>query len=228
VELIVAPAEGRNAKAPSTHEISGGKMKTSIVGMFTVSAIILMPYFVFGQQADLPQYKRGDWWKVKTEFEAKVSSRNEGCQDSYKEWIVKIDEKTLARLYGINEGKEVESICDAVLGWVLGTNESKRLKFPLSVGQTWTHRFERRIGKRSISVEPQYKVTAWEKVETPKGTFEAFKITGAAKWVTPGGGQNFNNWTEYYSPAVKAMVLSESETVATKRKVMLIDFNVSN
>jgi hypothetical protein len=69
--------------------------------------------------------------------------------------------------------------------------------------------------------------TAWEKVETPKGTFEAFKIVGAAKWITVRGDQQFNNWTEYYSPLVKGIVLSESETATTKRKVMLVDFNVS-
>jgi hypothetical protein len=203
-------------------------MKTLIVGMFTALAILLIPYFAFSQKADQPQYKHGDWWKVKTEFEAKVSSRNEGCQDSYKEWIVKIDEKSLARLYGINDGKEVESICDAVFGWVFGVNESKALKFPLSVGHTWTHHFERTFGRRTVRIEPQYKIIGWERVETLKGIFEAFKIVGTVQWVTPRGDQNFNNWTEYYSPAVKAIVSSQSETVATKRKVMLIDFNVSN
>ena len=203
-------------------------MKTLTVAMFTLATVLSAPFFALGQEAEQPKYKHGDWWKVRTEFEAKTSSRNEGCQDSYKEWLAKIDEKGLAHLYGIDGGKEVESICDAVLGWVFGVNESKALKFPLSVGQTWTHRFERTFGKRTIRIEPQYKVTAWEKVQTPKGTFEAFKITGAAKWATPRGDELFNNWTEYYAPAVKAMVLSESETVATKRKVMLIDFNVSN
>ena len=203
-------------------------MKTLIPAVFTALATLLVPYFVFSQQADQPKYKQGDWWKVRTEFEAKVSSRNPGCQDSYKEWVARIDEKGLAHLYGMNEGKEVESICDSVLGWVFGVNESKSLKFPLSVGQTWTHRYDRPSGRRTTSVESQYKVAAWEKVETPKGTFEAFKITGAAQWVTGRGDQAFINWTEYYSPAVKAIVLSESETVATKRKVVLVDFNVSN
>jgi lipoprotein-anchoring transpeptidase ErfK/SrfK len=165
---------------------------------------------------------------VKAEHEVKVSSRNPACQDSYKDWLVKIDKNGRAHLYGINDGKETESVCDSVLGWVFGVNESKFLKFPLSVGQTWTHRFERTTGKRTIRIEPQYKVAAWEKVQTPKGTFEAFKIVGAAEWATPRGDQNFNKWTEYYSPTVKAMVLSEIETVASKRKVMLVDFNMSN
>jgi hypothetical protein len=195
--------------------------------MITLFGILSLSDFALSQQADQPKYKHGDWWKVKTEFEAKVSSRNPGCQDSYKEWVARIDEKGLAHLYGIDGGKEVEAICDAVMGWVFGVNDSKSLKFPLSVGQTWTHRYDRPSGRRTIWVEPQYKVTAWEKVETPKGTFEAFKIVGAAKWITVRGDQQFNNWTEYYSPLVKGIVLSESETATTKRKVMLVDFNVS-
>jgi hypothetical protein len=203
-------------------------MKTLTLAMFTGLAILSVPYFALSQQADQPKYKHGDWWKVSTEFEAKTSSRNEDCQDSYKDWLVKIDEKGLAHLYGIDGGKEVESICDSVMGWVFGVNESRSLKFPLTVGQTWTHRFERTFGKRTTRIEPQYKVTAWEEVLTPKGTFEAFKITGAAKWVTPRGDELFNNWTEHYSPAVKAIVLYESDTATTKRKVMLIDFNVTN
>ena len=203
-------------------------MRTFRLAMFLIATTLFVPRFALSQQADQPKYKPGDWWKVKTEFEAKGSSRNEGCQDSYKEWLAKIDEKGLARLYGISEGKEVESICDSVLGWVFGVNESKSLKFPLSVGQTWIHRYERRMGRRTISVESQYNVVAWEKVQTPKGTFEAFKITGAAQWFTPRGDPGFNNWTEYYAPKVKAIVLSESETVATKRNVMLLDLNVSN
>jgi hypothetical protein len=204
-------------------------MKTLSATMFTTLAILSVPYFALSQQTDQPKYKQGDWWRVKSEHEVKVSSRSASCQDSYKEWLVKIDERGLARLYGISDIKEVESSCDSVLGWVFGVNETKMLKFPLSVGQTWTHMYERAVGKRTIRVEPQYKVTAWEKIQTPKGTFEAFKIIGAAKWWAQGRGDyNFNNWTEYYSPAVKAIVLSEVETVASKRKVMLIDFNVSN
>jgi hypothetical protein len=202
-------------------------MKYSIVTAFTV-LILSAPSLGLSQQADQPRYRHGDWWRVKTDFEAKVSSRNEGCQDSYAEWVVKIDEKGLAQLYGMNDGKEVLATCDAVLGWVFGVNESKSLKFPLSVGKTWTHQFERRPVRRTIRIEAHYKVIGWEKVQTPKGSFDAFKISGSANWVTGAGQEGFNNWTEYYAPAVKAIVLSESETVSTKRKVTLIDFNVSN
>lgn len=202
-------------------------MKMFRDGVFTLLTLLMAPNFALSQQAAQPIYKNGDWWKVKTEFEAKVSSRNEGCQDSYKEWIVRIDGQGLANLFGVNDGQEVAATCDGVLGWVFGVNRSKALKFPLSVGHTWTHRYERGGGRRTIWVEPQYKVAAWEKIQTPMGAFEAFKIVGTANWVTPRGDQLFNNWTEWYSPAVKAIVLSESETAATKRKVMLVDFNVA-
>ena len=203
-------------------------MKTLMTAVFTALATLLVPYFALSQQAEQPKYVQGDWWKVKSEFEAKVSSRSPGCQDSYKEWVVKIDGQGLAHLYGMDGGKEVEAICDPVLGWVFGVNETKSLKFPLSVGQTWTGRYERASGRRTIWVEPEYKVTGFQKVETPKGTFDAFKIVGAAKWVTGRGDHRFIDWTEYYSPPVKAIVLLQSETPSTKRKVVLVDFNVSN
>ena len=203
-------------------------MKCVTAAIFVAFATLSTTGAALSQQANQPKYKPGEWWKVKTEFEAKISSRNEGCQDSYKEWLAKIDDQGLAHLYGINGVKEVESSCDTVMGWVFGINESKRLNFPLSVGQTWTHRYAHGSARRPTWIEPQYKVAAWEKVQTPKGTFEAFKIVGKAEWVTGRGDQAFNNWTEYYAPSVKAIVFSESETAATKRKVTLVDFNVSN
>jgi hypothetical protein len=188
--------------------------------------VLSAPSLALSQQADQPKYRPGDWWKVKTEFQVKNSSRNEGCQDSYAEWLVKIDEKGLARLYGINDGKEIEATCDTVMAWIFGANESRRLKFPLSAGQTWTHRYERRPGRRTIQVDAHYKIHGWEKVQTPKGIFEAVKISGSAEWISGAGQENFNKWIEYYAPA-KGIVFSESETAATKRKVMLVDFKVS-
>lgn len=198
-----------------------------VQGIIFIAATLFAPYFVHGQQADQPTYKHGDWWKLRTDYEAKTSSRNEGCQDSYKDWVVKIGEKGLANLFGINDGKEVRASCESVLGWVFGVNDSKFLKFPLSVGQTWSHRYERGAGRRTVRIEPQYKVVAWEKVQTPKSVLDAFKIEGTSQWVTGRGDHLFNNWTEWYAPAAKAIVLVDSETTNTKRKVMLVDFNVS-
>ena len=50
----------------------------------------------------------------------------------------------------------------------LGVNDTKLLKFPLSIGQTWMHCYERGSGRRTTWVEPQYKVTTWGKYKRPR------------------------------------------------------------
>jgi hypothetical protein len=185
------------------------------------------PYSAHGQQANEPEYQEGDWWRIKTALEVKDSSRRESCQDAYKEWLVKIEKAGLAHVYGVDEVKQEEASCNLILGWVFGISDRKSLRFPLSVGRTWTHSYETGSRRRPTTVEPKYKVLSWEKVQTPKGKLDAFKITGTAKWVTNRGDDRYSNWTEYYSPKVKAIILYEGDSTAAKRKVELVDFNLA-
>jgi hypothetical protein len=192
-----------------------------------ITLSLAFPYSAHSQQANEPKYHEGDWWRIKTELEVKDPSRHEGCQDAYKEWHVKIDNAGRAHVYGVDGVKQMEASCNLVLGWVFGISDRKSLRFPLSVSQTWTHSYETGSSRRPTKVKPEYKVLAWEKVQTPKGTFDAFKITGTANWITGRGDDRYSNWTEYYSPKVKAIVLYEGDSTFAKRKVALVDFNLA-
>ena len=82
------------------------------------------------------------------------------------------------------------------------------LNFPLRVGKSWRDRYQ------SISVDGEtwtyrdkYKIMGIEKVNTPAGIFQAFKIRRTQKIIeSPGNGGIEYYW---YAPDVKAIVLSK-------------------
>jgi hypothetical protein len=73
---------------------------------------------------------------------------------------------------------------------------NRPLSFPLSVGKTWTVEYAEDHPNRQHSNEhlkQPYKVTGWEDVTVPAGTFHALKIEGDG------------DWTATAAPAVSAM-----------------------
>jgi len=192
-------------------------MKNVSMTVIAALTILLFPYLSYSQQAEAPVYKDGDWWKVKVEFEHLGGlSRSGECYEDYSEYLVKIQEGK-PRVYGISGTSQEEIECPPIESQLLGTgpNARGRLKFPLSLGKSWTTRF---MGRRRWRY-PDFKVLAWEKVKTPKGDFNAFKIRREIS-----GSENV--FTYYYAPKVKSIVLLKGESRSRRRKVTLVDFNV--
>lgn len=64
-----------------------------------------------------------------------------------------------------------------------------------------------------------FNVAAWEKIQTPKGEFDAFKIEADMEGFP-------SNRVYYYSPKVKAIVLFKLTRRENDRTVTLVDFKV--
>ncbi len=193
-------------------------MKNIATRLTGAMLIVFLPYSAYGQQAEAPMYKDGDWWKVKVELAYLEGSSAENCDEFYSEYLVKIQGGT-PKIYGIGKGQE-EIECTRLEGWLLGTGSDSRvkLKFPLRLGHSWSSSFFG--GWRGRRQDVDYKVLAWENVQTPKGNFEAFKIRAEVLGRA--------DWRFYYSPKVKAIVLWNSEGRRVRRKITLVDFKVSN
>ena len=161
-------------------------------------------------------------------FELKGESLGEGCDWEHSEYLVKI-ENGKPKVYGLSGTKQEEVECPAVEDRVLGRGPSNRfsLKFPLSKGSSWSTRFARRGGRKTRWVNPEYKVRGWERVKTPKGEFEAFKLTRFYSYSARGGTREFAA-TYYYSPKVKAVISWKSFSPRNERSFTLIDFSVKN
>lgn len=207
--------EGEGKRILTTsHPRGTGKYTKTVLSS---SVVAKKPTQIVGPQAQTPLYKDGDWWKVKAELEfLEGLSRSGRCDEDYSEYLVKI-QKGIPTVYGIEGTSQEEIECPLVEARLLGTGESahQRLKFPLTLGKTW------RVSYRRGRTEREQKVLAWEKIQTSKGEFDAFKISRERLGVYRPSVQTY-----YYAPKVKAIVLYQSEARNTRRKITLVDFNV--
>jgi hypothetical protein len=89
------------------------------------------------------------------------------------EYLLRI-EAGKRNVFGV-KGDQLEPIdCPLIIARVLGGRD---VKFPIRVGLAWSDRRTRQIpGSRPVSMDYKYEVKSWEKVQTPKGEFDAFKI----------------------------------------------------
>lgn len=86
----------------------------------------------------------------------------------------------------------------------------KAFAFPLEVGKTWFLEYEWKLNGWTYNDELTGRVDAFEKVTTPAGTFDAFKISLHRKYLgTKTGGPTQSGVLEdtfWYSPEVKNFV----------------------
>lgn len=215
----------------------GREMKMVALRLFiTVACMFMSPYVLYGQQAEAPIYKDGDWWRVKVEIKRPAGVSIGGPQlGGFSEYLVKI-EAGKPRVFGMrgDEPKEVDA--PNIVSLALGVPEWRGdlLKFPIGVGHTWSARFPFQLpGLRQQWANAQYEVQSWEDVQTPKGGFEAFKIVMSVPGSpTPQKGAiTARVATYYYSPKVKAIVYFREHSPPKSPEALttstLVDFNVS-
>ena len=79
--------------------------------------------------------------------------------------------------------------------------------------------------------EVDTKSKPWEKIKTPKGEFDAFKLVmtmSAPKWrPKPGGRTEVRTHTYYYAPDVKAIASFDTSGTEARVASTLIDFNLA-
>lgn len=201
-------------------------MSTSILTLFFAASLVcLLPHISAAQHSEAPVHKDGDWWKVKVEVVYKGVTRTGRCDEYFPEYLVKIDQGK-PKIYAVKGDTEQEIICPRVEEELLGSAGMRQLlKFPLTVGLNFSFPYQAQSGVtgklRWVNVE--VKVLSWEKIKTPKGEFDAFKIERRY----PGGGGEENVETYFYAPKVKAIVSFSQRTQVSERDVALVDFNVS-
>ena len=201
------------------------------LSLIALVTLLLAPYPSNAQQAEAPVYKDGDWWRVKVDVVRPPGVSVSGpVLERFPEYIVKF-ESNQPRVFGVegNESKEANSrlVTALVLGRPLWLGEMVR--FPLRVGLTWSDRVKFQPPGMQMRLEDaKYEVQAWEKIKTPKGEFDAFKIvmTMRAPGPKPLAPGEIRTHTYYYAPDVKAIALFDTSGSARVAST-LIDFSLS-
>ena len=189
--------------------------------------LVLFPAILYGQSAEAPVYKDGDWWRIKQEITRVGFDVSGPCSEAYEEYVVRIAGGK-PNVFGLTNDRETATECPLIAAKVLGRAD---LKFPLYAGLSWSERRSRQVpGRRPTSVDYKYEVTAWEKVKTPKGEFEAFKVVKSFLLSPPGAKGIQSRWqiqTYYYAPALKAIVQYRAEDEGFTATTILVDSSLA-
>jgi hypothetical protein len=204
--------------------------------MLNLALPLLLTIFVLvspsnAQVADAPVYKDGDWWRVKVDMKRPPGVSISGpVTESFPEYIVQFEASSpIIRGVRGNESKQTDA--PLVLAMVLGRSASRQdmLKFPMRVGLTWLGQINfQPPGLPMRRAEVQYEVQAWEKLNTIKGDFDAFRILmnmNVAKGVKRQGPTEFRTHTYYYAPATKAIISYQELGTDISVSSTLVDFS---
>jgi hypothetical protein len=191
-----------------------------------------MPYSSHAQQAEAPVYKDGEWWRVKLDVVRPTGISVAGVQlERFAEYIVKF-ESGKPKVLGVQENETQQIELPAISSLVLGRSgwSGDLLRFPMRVGLTWSDRFQfQPPGAHMRWEQGRYEVQAWEKIKTPKGDFDAFKLVMnmSAPTGPKGKGTAVRTRTYHYAPNVKAIVSLKTSGTEASVASTLIDFSLA-
>ena len=178
-------------------------MNRVLFSLVDTALLLLAAFNVVGQeQAQAPIYKEGDFWQFrlgKRPIEATIKDGKLKFFDPKPDQRIEIP------------GEKFPGLKNML---VIEQDENQVVRFPLFVGKQWDvaeDTGQQRASKQNGTVEKmrniRSRVTGFEEVSTPAGTFKAFKIETSA---TEGKRQLFSR-TVFYSPETQSVVKSRVE-----------------
>jgi hypothetical protein len=201
--------------------------------LIAILTLLLAPHPSNAQQAEAPVYKDGDWWRIKVDVVRPPGVSLSGpVLERFPEYIVKFESNKL-KVFGVQGNDTVEADLPVVIPLILGRPGwlGDMLKFPMRTGLIWSDRVKfQPPGMQMRAVETKYEVQAFEKVKTPKGEFDAFKIVMTMN--VPKGPKSLaptevRTHTYYYAPDVKAIVIFATSATDLNIASMLTDFSLA-
>lgn len=173
-----------------------------------VLALATLAYFSSAQadEAAPPAYKVGDKWSYA--YVDELTPANNAVTD---QTVVQISPDHTILTSRNAAGREFEVELDANgnlvhAGDYAPTPNDGRLKFPMSVGSTWTAEYD--LGP--IHFKQDNKVTALENIQTKAGTFQAYRIESSGEFAATGWrNAGHVEQTSWYAPAAKRIVKND-------------------
>src|SRR5262245_49334492 len=191
-------------------------MTTTILLFVLAAMIFCSTAILFAQeQAPTPSFKDGDTWQFNIFRKGQIGTSTEVNEGMYEVSVT----QGVVKLYQVDGGQKIEKTIEPdgptqTFVRLIGQSETQRptLKFPLSVGQTWTYQYETRPpgSKFNQRRSAEVSVVGMEQVTTPAGSFKAYKLIrseSASSGSLVGGTSNVTT-TYFYSPETRSIVKS--------------------
>ena len=210
--------------------------KTILLSVLAAMIFWTTAILVAQEQAPAPSLKEGDTWQFNISRKGQISTSTEQNEGIYELSVI----QGAVKLYAINGGQRNErpvqpdGTTQILLRLVGKSGQRPDLKFPLSVGQKWTYKYETRLlgdkfnQRRSAEVD----VVGMEPVTTPAGSFKAYKLIkneSASSGSRLRGTSNVTT-TYFYSPETRSIVKSSRvvDNNLSTVEIELIKFTTGN
>jgi len=192
-------------------------MARSILLSVLEAAIFWSTAIVLAQeQAPAPTFKEGDTWQFHISRKGQIGTSTDLTEGLYEVSVT----QGAVKLYQVDGSKRTEipiqsdGPTQGLLRLVGKSEQRPDLKFPLSVGQTWTYQYETRppTSKFNQRRSAEVNVVGIEEVTTPAAKFKVYKLTKSESWtvgsirVQRGG----STTTYFYSPETRSIVKSSN------------------
>jgi hypothetical protein len=183
------------------------KHKAAAFGCAT--GLCLAGFTLGAQAADLPAaqtptFTVGDSWTYSLS-----DPRTPARMFSFVQTVHSITGSTIALTVSNNGGTMPASMDQNGNLTSIGTKQylpsDSKLKFPIAVGGNWTSNFTTRTGNGDATTTLSAKVVGVESVQTPAGTFQAFRIEETGSVAAPSGKYQFTE-TDWYAPDAKRII----------------------
>ncbi|HMK44172.1 MAG TPA: hypothetical protein VK445_08555 [Dissulfurispiraceae bacterium] len=176
----------------------------ALVIFATAATALILTFGAFaeGHQAEQPAYSAGDYWIfVKTgSTETEPSADASDVKDNRLEYV---GEQNGNYAFTWNGKPHLKDKNLTTVGNVKGY-PGPILKFPLTVGKTWTEFYEGGYAGAKYTHRILFNVDAYEKIKVPAGEFMAYKITAERR--TQLKQAVIASHTYWYSPEVKQII----------------------
>ncbi|CAB3794312.1 hypothetical protein [Pararobbsia alpina] len=154
--------------------------------------------------AQAPTFLVGDSWTYSLS-----DPRTPGRTFSFVQTIHSINDGAIKLTVSNNGGTMPASMDQNGNLTSIGTKQyspsDSKLKFPIAVGGNWTNNFTTHTGNGDATTTLSAKVVGVESVETPAGTFQAFRIEETGSVAAPDGKFQFTE-TDWYAPDAKRII----------------------
>jgi hypothetical protein len=193
-------------------------MKNLSVSLVVITLLLFEINSVSAQdQAARPTFTEGDTWQFnvrRSNHPAESTAELSGIYElTYTGGKIKAFSIEGAKKNELTLADPLDGPAQTLLSWI-GSSESRQmLKFPMSVGQKWSYKFDSRgAGTRNVARhDVDVVVTGIDQVTTPAGTFKAFKLVGEDGWAFGKSGRRTFSTTYFFSPDTKSLTKLTSE-----------------